>query len=158
MAIERFTIEAGQVQNFARAIGDFNPVYTSVDAAAEVGLTNVAAPPTFVQASAHVDPEYPLRPNPGVEWFGSGAGPGTHNPVAAGVLHAEQHFEYHRTVVASDVLSATVRDGSTWEKTGRRGGKLVFSEQITEYRDSAGDLVVTARTVGVRTEHQPKEA
>jgi hypothetical protein len=28
----------------------------------------------------------------------------------------------------------------------------VFNELITEYRDEAGELVVTARTVGVRTE------
>jgi len=50
------------------------------------------------------------------------------------------------------VLSAATRPGETWEKQGRRGGKLVFNELITEYRDEAGELVVTARTVGVRTE------
>ena len=50
------------------------------------------------------------------------------------------------------MLTATVRDGETWEKQGRRGGKLVFVESITEYRDQAGELVVTARGVGVRTE------
>ena len=31
-------------------------------------------------------------------------------------------------------------------------GKLLFSEMITEYRDEAGELVVTAAGVGVRTE------
>ena len=31
-------------------------------------------------------------------------------------------------------------------------GKLVFSESVTEYRDQNGELVVTARGVGVRTE------
>ena len=42
--------------------------------------------------------------------------------------------------------------GKTWEKQGRRAGKLVFNEMITEYRDERGELVVTARSVGVRTE------
>ena len=47
---------------------------------------------------------------------------------------------------------ARVKPGNTWEKQGRRGGKLVFSESVTEYRDQNGELVVTARGVGVRTE------
>jgi hypothetical protein len=41
--------------------------------------------------------------------------------------------------------------GATWEKQGR-SGKLVFSEVITRYLDTAGEPVVTARSVSVRTE------
>ena len=41
--------------------------------------------------------------------------------------------------------------GKQWERQGR-SGKLVFSESITEYRDQQGELVVTARSVGVMTE------
>ncbi len=66
-------------------------------------------------------------------------------------LHAEQEFEYHRPVRAGDVLSTAARPGERWEKQGR-SGKLVFSESITEYRDQNGELVVTARSVGVMTE------
>ena len=40
----------------------------------------------------------------------------------------------------------------TWEKEGRRGGRLQFSETTIEYRTLSGELVVTARGVGVRTE------
>ena len=69
-----------------------------------------------------------------------------------GGLHAEQHFEYHRHLKPGDVLTATNLPGKTWEKEGKRSGKLVFSENITEYRDQKGELVVTARGVGVRTE------
>ena len=69
-----------------------------------------------------------------------------------GGLHAEQHYEYHRHPKPGDVLSATTKKGETWEKQGKRGGKLTFSESITEYRDQNGDLVVTARSIGVRTE------
>jgi len=39
-----------------------------------------------------------------------------------------------------------------WEKTSKRAGKLIFRERITEFRDQAGELVVTARAVGVTTE------
>ena len=50
------------------------------------------------------------------------------------------------------MLSATVKPGKTWEKESKRAGKLVFNESITEYRDQNGELVITARGVGVRTE------
>lgn len=44
-----------------------------------------------------------------------------------------------------------MRPGNTWEKEGRRGGTMKFTESITEYRDQNGELVVTARSVGVAT-------
>jgi hypothetical protein len=155
LAIQRFPIEAGHIMLFARAIGDANPAYYG----ALTGGDPVPAPPTFVQASAQYDPDYPLRPRIGEAWFGSGrqatgrsAGPASGGEGGGTGLHAEQHYTYHRPLRSGDVLSAATRPGETWEKQGRRGGKLVFNELITEYRDEAGELVVTARTVGVRTE------
>ena len=50
------------------------------------------------------------------------------------------------------VLSAEVKPGKTWEKQGRKGGRLKFSETVTEYRDESGELVITATGVGVKTE------
>ncbi len=67
-------------------------------------------------------------------------------------LHAEQHYTYHRPVRVGDVLTATTTPGERWEKQGRRAGVLVFAESVTEYRDQQGELVVTARSVAVRTE------
>ena len=68
-----------------------------------------------------------------------------------GRLHAEQHFVYHRPVRVGDVLAGTTRPGEEWEKQGR-SGRLRFREQITEFRDEAGELVVTARSVSVLRE------
>jgi acyl-CoA thioesterase FadM len=102
-----------------------------------------------------------LRPRIGEPWFGSGkeptgvqrrGGSSGGRGAAAGGLHAEQHFEYHRPLRPGDVLTAKTRRGDSWEKEGRRGGKLLFSESVTEYRDQNGELVVTARSIGVRTE------
>ncbi len=158
MATERFPIEAGHIMLFARAIGDANPAYYG----ALTGAAEVPAPPTFVQASAQFDPDYPLRPKIGEPWFDSGReASGRPQPASSGGggggtgLHAEQHFTYHRPLRAGDVLSTSSRPGERWEKQGRRGGTLVFNEIITEYRDASGELVVTARTVGVRTEKVP---
>jgi len=148
VSAERFPVEAGNVLAFARAIGDDNPVYRDPEYAAASEVAGLIAPPTFTIASAQWDPDYPLRPKPGQPWYGSGASTGT-MPAGGGGLHAEQHFTYHRPVRVGDVLSASTRPGSTWEKTGR-SGRLVFNERITEFRDASGDLVVTARSVGVQ--------
>jgi MaoC dehydratase-like protein len=162
MTVERFPVEAGHVMMFARSIGDPNPIYSDPAYAAASEVGTLIAPPTFVQASAQFDDDYPLRPKFDRPWFGSGRTPTTPSEASSGGggsgggggtgLHAEQHFTYHRAVRVGDVLTATTRPGERWEKQGRRAGKLVFAETITEFRDEHGELVVTARGVGVRTE------
>jgi acyl dehydratase len=162
VTVERFPVEEGAILLFARAVGDPNPVYSDAGYAATAEVAGLIAPPTFIQSSAHFDPDYPLRPKLGEPWFGSGATPtgrsgGSDGPSAGGGskrgtgLHAEQEYEYHRPVRPGDVLRSETRPGKRWEKQGR-SGKLVFSESITEYRDEKGELVVTARNVGVMTE------
>ncbi|MAP13074.1 MAG: hypothetical protein CMQ61_13605 [Gammaproteobacteria bacterium] len=79
-------------------------------------------------------------------------------PASSGGLHAEQHFEYERPIRPGDVLTVTTRDGNTWERESKRAGKLMFSERITEYRDQNGDLVCTARSVGVKTERPVEQS
>ena len=168
MAVGKFTVEASHIMMFARAVGDGNPVYHDAEAAKNTEARGIIAPPTFAQASAQFDPDYGLRPKiDGDGWFGSGGKPTGAKPRPSsggggggqgggggggGGLHAEQRFIYHRHIKPGDVLSATGKPGKTWEKQGRRSGKLVFSESITEYRDQNGELVVTAIGVGVRTE------
>lgn len=185
MVVKRFPIEEGHILMFARAIGDPNPVYTDREAAAVTAVGGIIAPPTFVQASAQFDPDYFLRPHDGETWFGSGATPsgtaratnervrtpteGSAGDVAEGSagarprggggsgLHAEQRFDYHKVLRLGDVLSAETRPGRRWERQGRRGGSLIFSEVVTEYRDEDGELVITATAVGVRTERVPDQ-
>jgi hypothetical protein len=160
VAIERFAVEASHIMMFARAVGDGNPIYYDAEYAATTEPGGIIAPPTFAQASAQFDPDYPLRPKLGEPWHGSGKEPTGitrekkegKGESGGGGLHAEQHFEYHRHLRPGDVLTGTVIPGATWEKESRRAGKLSFSETITEYRDQNGELVITARGIGVRTE------
>jgi len=158
MAADKFPVEFSHIMMFARSIGDDNPIYRDPEYAKGTALGSVIAPPTFVQAGAQFDPNYPLRPKIGHPWFGSGKeATGVRRESGGGGgggggLHAEQHYEYHQPLRAGDVLTATTKPGKTWEKAGRRGGNLVFSESVTEYRNQNGELVVTARGVGVRTE------
>jgi len=136
VTVERFPVEAGHVLLFRRAVGYPDGDITELE----------FAPPTFVQAAAQFQPGYRLRPGP-EKWWGSAGGPGT-MPDGGGRLHAEQHYTYHRPVRVGDVLSSSERPGKTWEKQGR-SGTLKFAEQITEYHDQDGELVVTARSVSV---------
>ncbi len=164
MAAKKFPVEASHIMMFARSVGDANPIYYDEAHARTTEPGGIIAPPTFAQASAQFDPDYGLRPKIGQPWFGSGRNPtgierapkkegaSSGGGAAAGGLHAEQHFEYHRHLRPGDVLTAESKPGKTWEKEGRRAGKLVFSESVTEYRDQNGELVITARGVGVRTE------
>jgi acyl dehydratase len=158
MAEIHFPIEAAHVLMFARAVGDPNPVYADAAEAAAQGLAGVIAPPTFPIAADHFDPDFERRPRPGVPWFGSGREPvsATGGPQLTeggpSGFHAEEHFVYHRYPKVGDRLRGRGRDGETWQKQGRRGGRLSFRERITEYRDEAGEPVVTARWVTVLTE------
>lgn len=159
-----FPVEAGHVAQFAYAVGDPNPIYRDAAYANATEVGHLIAPPTFTMAAAHSDPKWPLRPQPGQPWRGSGRtpsgtaeadGPDSRAPKTVG-LHAEQHFEYHRHVRPGDVLTVTERPGRSWEKDGRRG-RMCFAEVITEYTDQNGEPVVTARRVGVRIEQSGGE-
>lgn len=164
MAVKKFPVEATHIMMFARSVGDENPIYHDEEYAKKTECGGIIAPPTFAQASAQFDPDFVLRPKFGKPWMGSGKTPTGTPPKpktegekkegggGGGGLHAEQHFEYHRPLRPGDVLSVTVKPGKKWEKEGKRSGKLKFSETISEYRDQKGELVITARGVGVQTE------
>jgi hypothetical protein len=143
MAARRFPVEAGHVLTFTRALGAPDPP-GGLPAEGDV------APSTFAIASAQFNPDYPLRPRPDAKWHGSGGDAGVVTEGASG-LHAEQHFIYHRPIRVGDVLAWVSRPGQEWEKHGR-SGRLRFREQITEFRDESGELVVTARSVSVLRE------
>ncbi len=84
-------VEATHILMFARAVGDPNPVYADAEVAKAGETKGIIAPPTFPQAVAQFDPDYNLRPKPGVPWFGSGktaSGIGGKPPSGGGGLHA----------------------------------------------------------------------
>jgi hypothetical protein len=139
MVAQRFPIEAGHVQRFARALGD---------PAADSGGP-LAVPPTFTMANAEFDPEWWLRPKPGEAWWGSGRTAG--EPGTGKGLHAEQHYAYERMPRVGETLHGRNTPGRTWQKDGRRG-RLDFIEDVTEWRDDSGALVVTETRLRVITE------
>ena len=165
MAEFKFPVDGSQIMLFARSVGDANRIYHDEEYAKTTEPGGVIAPPTFVQASSQYDPNFPLRPRIGEPWFGSGKEATGIKPKEksaeegekksggnnARMLHAEQQYIYHKPIRPGDELTVSTKKGNTWEKEGRRGGTMVFSEVVTEYRDESGDLVVTATSVGVTT-------
>jgi len=147
-----FPVDRTQIMLFARSVRDINPAFCDPHSPEAKALGGVVTPPTFVQCSAHYQPDYPLdltrpRTGPAPAHRGDGGGGG----LGRG-LHAEQHYDYHHPIHAGDTLTVTTRPGERWEKQGRKGGKLLFSESITDYTNQDGVLCVTARSVGVQTE------
>lgn len=153
-----FHVDRTGILLFASALGETNPIYYDEGHARGTPLGSVIAPPTFAISSAHWNPDYglrgirripPPRPKPPREGgHGEGGGAGS----LARVLHGEQHFEYHRPIRPGMKLVVSTRPGKTWTREGKRGGSLRFSESVSEYRDEAGELVLTATSVGVLTE------
>ena len=155
MSNVRFPIEAGHILLFARELGDENPIYHDTNYAETTEVRDVIAPPTFERAVRQFDPNDQLRPRVGEPWIGSGREP-TGKPVTGKSpsigLHAEQRYEYYKLIRPGDVLTAKSRPGETWEREGRRAGKLTFNETITEYYDEESELVMVATAVSVHTE------
>ena len=156
MSTFSFPVEASHVLMFARAVGDESPQYRIPEPGEE---RDVLASPTFLQSCVQYDDSWPLRPKNGQPWFGA-ANQATSEPAdddragslqSSNLLHAEQVFEYHRSPMVGDILTAVTAPGRQWRKEGRRGGTLDFREDVTEYRDQKGELVVTARSVCVLT-------
>jgi len=141
-----FPVEAGAILQFARAIGDPNPVYVDANHARRRGFADVLAPPTFVMVGDVFDPRYPRRPCLSAE------GLVAPNAPLDALLHVSQHFEYRRHVTAGECLSVRRLPVREWTKQGRRGGALEFVETITEYVDATGMPVITATWTDVRPE------
>ncbi len=150
-----FFVDRTAILNFAAAVGETNPIYWDAEHAKATPLGDIVAPPTFGIASAHWNPNYSLRgarriprsePKASGEVHRAGGG------SLARVLHGEQRFAYHKPLQPGMKLVVTTRAGKTWEKEGKKGGKLKFSETVSEYRDEAGELVLVATSVGVLTE------
>lgn len=158
MADHDFPIDRTAILTFAAALGETNPIYWDEAYAKTTPLGDVIAPPTFGISSAHWNPDYGLRgtrkiPARKVEKAAeskprSGGGGGAD---MSRLLHAEQRFEYKKPLQPGMRLSVSSRAGKSWEKEGKRGGKLTFTEGITELRDETGEIVLIATSVSVIT-------
>jgi hypothetical protein len=74
------------------------------------------------------------------------------------ILHGEQEFVFHGPPPrAGTELVGTQRIDKVYEKEGRRGGTMTFTEVVTEFRDTAGNLVAEVRATSIETSRPPTE-
>jgi acyl dehydratase len=92
---EPYEVSREKIREFAAAIGDPNPAYTSTDAAKALGHPDVIAPPTFAIVLTFRMGGFVLDPELGVDY--------------SRVVHGEQRFVHHRPIHAGDVLVGTPR-------------------------------------------------
>lgn len=140
--VENMRIEAGKVDEFARAVLDDNPAHRDEDAAAEQGFENIPAPLTFTRTS-YFDRYRPegvddLRPFD-LGWNREYS------------VHGEQAYEFERPVMVGDILSATITLVDVYQREGSRGGLMTFAEFEIEYFDQNDELVVTERASSIET-------
>lgn len=142
VTIEDFDIEAGKVEEFARAVKDPNPIHRDEEAAAAEGFDAKPAPITFSRTAFF--PRY--RPE-GVDSV---------RPFDLGFdrrysVHGEQVYEFERPLQVGDSLTAEVTLTDVYQRDGSRGGQMTFVEFEFTYTDQNDDLVLTERTTVIET-------
>lgn len=144
-------VDGSHVMQFVRAIGDHTADFYDIRQLTTSGPHALVAPPTFLMAADHFDPNYVRRPRPGTSWISSQ--PATaQQPLG---FHTEQHFSFRRPIRIGDRLTVGSRPGRTWHKTGRRAGRMTFHESLFDYHDPAGEIVASARWVETAVERNP---
>lgn len=142
-------VEAGKVEEFARAVRDDSPIHRDEAAAREAGFDAIPAPVTFLLTAAF--PRY--RPEgTGRESRGFDIGFDSRYNV-----HGEQEFEFERPVQVGDVLTGTTTLTDVYQREGERGGTMTFATFETVYRDQSGEKVVTERTTAIELGKVPDD-
>jgi hypothetical protein len=128
-------VELGKIREFARATKSKNPEYLEGE--------NPVAPTTFLCTAGF--------------WMPQAATPaGDPGSGYERILHGGTEYTFYGPPPkAGTVLYVSSKPGPSWEKTGRRGGAMKFSESIMEYRDETGTLVAETRNTVIVTEQAP---
>jgi len=112
------TYEVGleKIREYARAVGETNPVNLEREAALAAGYRDVVAPPMFcVVYSAPAMGPAVLDPDVGIN--------------LAAMVHGSQEFVWGEPVCAGDVITTQPRLADAYEKDGR--GFYVFMSEST---------------------------
>ena len=142
----KVVVERGPLSIFARSVKDENPIYHDLDAAKAAGFDNIPAPPTYGFSGMTFWGTFPEVQPADAEGM---------NPLAKVmyplmekggiILHGEQAFEYHRPLVAGDVLLGEGKVVDIYEKESK-GKTMTFLVTENVFRDEkSGDPVVTTR-------------
>ncbi len=103
-------VEKWQLQFFAKAVGETNPIYFDEVAAQAEGYRSILAPPTYAVSLSLAEPD------PFAKFVAMGINLGK-------ILHAQQQFQYYGPICAGDRVTFQTTVLDIYEK---RGGALQF--------------------------------
>jgi acyl dehydratase len=114
-----YAVGREKIREYARAVGETNPLHLDLQAARAAGHADVVAPPLFavVYSAASVGPPI-LDPDVGLN--------------LAMMVHGGQDFEWGPLVVAGDEITTTASVKDIFERDGR--GYYVFESTSTNQR------------------------
>jgi acyl dehydratase len=118
-----------KVREFARALGETNPVFFDIEVARALGHQDVIATPTFaIQLSMSAAEAAVMDPELGLDY--------------SRVVHGDQRFVYSRPITAGDELVATV----TIDGIRSAAGNDMLTTRV-DIATTAGEHVVTSYSV-----------
>jgi acyl dehydratase len=114
-----YAVGREKIREYARAVGETNPVYLDLQAARDAGYADVVAPPMFA-----------------VVYSAPSVGPPIFDPDLeinfAMMVHGGQQFEWGEPVVAGDEITTTASVKDVSERDGR--GYYVFESVSNNQR------------------------
>ena len=121
---QSYQVGREKIREYARAVGETNPIYHEPEAALAAGFSNVVAPPMFcVVYSAPAMGPAVLDPELGIN--------------LALMVHGSQEFQWHEPVVAGDEITTAVTVQDIYEKNG-----MEFYVWESESQNQSGALAV----------------
>ncbi len=127
-------VERGKIKEFAKAIGDPNPVYLDQDAAVGEGYKDIPAPATFLTVPMMWCDKMPAIINDLKINFMM-------------VLHGEEEYEYYHQIYPGDVITGTPKVVKMEEKTSKSGAKMDMITMEVLYTNQKGEEVAKVRSL-----------
>lgn len=138
VTVEGLRVEAGKVEEFARAIGSDDPVFRGTKPARRT--SNAPAPPTFTRTA--VFPRYRPDDLRDIQDATLGFDLGFDDEYR---VHGEHEYEFERPLFVGDTLTGESTLADAYQRPGRGEKPLTFAVLETEYRDEQGDRVLAER-------------
>jgi len=129
------TVERGKIKEFARALGDDDPLYLDDRVGAASAWGDVIAPPTFsITFRDEAADTAAFLKELGTD--------------ISRILHGEQEFEIFRPLQPGQTYLCRAKIVEIYEKTGR-SGPMAFVVRETTIADGSNEIVATMRGVTV---------
>jgi acyl dehydratase len=124
------TAERGKMKDFARALGDSNPLHLRDEVGRASPWGDIIAPPTFPISFRDEEGGVAFLRDLGVD--------------ISRILHGEQEFALHRPIRPGETFLCRARVVDLYEKTGR-SGPMAFVVRETAITDGQNEIVATLR-------------